>query len=71
MKYKVDVVYKGIAVQATVPVTVLGACDGPTQDTKIDVQMPGDVEVHVEGELSFLETYFYLDTITSIFKKLG
>jgi hypothetical protein len=66
MKYKVDVVYKGIAVQAILPVTVLGAADEKQTDTELNVNIPGDVQLHIEGELRPIETFIYFRFINKI-----
>lgn len=58
MKYKVDLMYKGL--------TIEGNITGECKPGKIDI--PGNIEVHIEGELKPIETFLYFRQLNKILK---
>jgi hypothetical protein len=56
MKYKAQVIYKGIEVNAKI---------GTEHNT---IQVPGDVEINIEGECSPVESFMYFRAINQLVK---
>jgi hypothetical protein len=66
MKYKADLVFKGVEFHALVPVTVLGEADGQKEPVNLNVQIPGDITAHLECEYNWFETLLFIRMIKKI-----
>jgi hypothetical protein len=61
MKYEMHLKYNGLKVD----------CDRITGNERNIIDIPGNIEVHISGEMQWIETIWYLITLKGLLKKLS